>query len=90
MKELEAVTYHYTDGTEKKREPWKTGLAKLQEWIDLSYSIEEIKEEAQKAFGKFDGELDIINTYLINTLNLTSEQANDMIDEWGKEWGIDL
>lgn len=90
MKELIEVTYHYSDGTEVRREKWKEGNEKLQEWIDLRYSLEEIKAEAQKALGKFSGELDIIFSYLINELNLTDEQANSLVEEWGNEWNINI
>lgn len=87
-RKLVKVTYHYSDGYEIEKEPWKTPLETLDEWRDSEFTLEDLKKDMVKHYGRFEAWVSAGFVYMINDLSIDDWRANEILQEWADEWAL--
>lgn len=85
---IEKVVYYYDDGTKKEYPPRLTDLEQMAEFRKEKASISDIYEFMQEHLSKFEAKLSLCYSYMVNILGMDEIQANNVLEMWCEEWGV--
>lgn len=85
---IEKVVYYYDDGTKREYPPRLTDLEQMSEFRKEKASISDLYEFMQEHLSKFEAKLSLCYSYMVNVLEMDETQANNVLELWCEEWGV--
>lgn len=85
---IEKVVYYYDDGTKREYPPRLTDLEQMEEFKNKKSDVADLYDFMQEHLSKFEAKLSLCYSYMVNTLGMDEEQANNTLEFWCDEWGV--
>lgn len=85
---IEKVVYYYDDGTKKEYPPRLSALEQLEEFKTSKADIADLYEFLQEHLSRFEKNLSICFSHMVNELGMSDIEANELLDAWCDEWAV--
>ena len=85
---IEKVVYYYDDGTKREYPPRLTDLEQLEEFRKSKADVTEVYDFMQEHLSKFEAKLSMCFKYMVDSLGMEEQQANNTLEFWCDEWGV--